>query len=1112
MVTTIMIPASLDDLGAPPDDFTPCSILEHFGENFKTHADFSSKRNKHYWLLFVSPKQGAYSLNVVVVGAQLYCRATCLAAKGCQYEEAAVMGDAATWKEAQEFWGKHCFHRHAKCRLHPQSCNTSACPAHGARVLAGNPVKTELKREASSAPLLVKREVKAEEGEVKAEQQPPSPLPFNRRHGLPQTIARRAPPPSYTPVPDSEGSEDGEMEVFLSATGGVPLFADDTPSPTASPATTRDVSYDPDARATGSTRRSTSPVARSTRRSASTRSPTPLSSASTAAAKGKGKGRSVPRRVEPSASTVSVDDAFYVSATGSIHHSSSQAFADVEAGPVQVVMGWDAAVSYARSCVMSARAGTASGAIREAMEKRSTHLRHISGKLSLAMMSSAAGAPAAIDQSTTRKRVQKTGKKPGKVSWVHGTKEVFFRSHAKDWQTAKRLSQEKVSVFYDDITNLYIQKYGYDMKDDEDLEEDVPDPTDPNAPSTDVLDKEEADRRTAISSSRIGQWYRLNYGDGTEQGKKNMFHDLLSGGQDVVDGMKPGKAQAWQFYSKLYYKECVKKIFEEEWKVQAQRAKDLGQDPPHDVKVRGEVTRHVWEGESPEFQADVNARLQADYDQRVRVWEIGHAEVPSTTKEEMIGALNNAGHYLQPLADGIHARFGMNVVIMLVGLIGDQGGAIGVRSVHAGKTKGLNARAWYEFDRLGYREAEKSIIQFSEKCYSAEECRSRVVDRPGDSGGGSSQAAGQTIAAAGAINTDAGHGQLFPPRPAGTGAPPPQANMPRENGGHGATPGAIPDSTGGTTTPDHDHPRHDPRWRGRTTTPNAITDGAGGTITPNAIPDGNSGGGEEPQGDGVRRTRNTDGAPPEDTGSPPRPVVDEDEDELTGEGAWNRSNKAKWPSELCNAYTAFALGEKWGGDWSMLVKAYMDFEAVCGYQDMGPRIDGKDKLAEMGAWIKSGRKWGSPPKLVNMGKLGQKGSFVDNWWHWWRSLQPPERVWMGGMLSWVDDMIWGKLPRMYGQNGFMQIMICLLWWGQEVHRQARTDSGWASAVGCVEHVLRHFVQENLAQPPPGDEEEAPQCRGAKQKHQLGGGEEDEDGGGKRRTKKSANDGPPAKSR
>jgi hypothetical protein len=208
------------------------------------------------------------------------------------------MGDAVMWKEVQDIWAKHCFHRHAKCRLHPRSCNTSACPAHGARALADNPVKTELKRKGSSAPLLVKREVKAEEGEVNSEQQPPSPLPFNRRRGSSRINVRRAPPPSYTPVPDSEGSEDGERDALLSATGGVPLFADDTPSPTASPATTRDASYDPDAPAAGSTGRSASPVARSTRHSASTRSPAPLSSASTVAAKGKGKGRSVPRRVE----------------------------------------------------------------------------------------------------------------------------------------------------------------------------------------------------------------------------------------------------------------------------------------------------------------------------------------------------------------------------------------------------------------------------------------------------------------------------------------------------------------------------------------------------------------------------------------------------------------------------------------------------------------------------------------------------------------------------------------------------------------------------------------------------------------------------------------------
>jgi hypothetical protein len=63
--------------------------------------------------------------------------------------------------------------------------------------------------------------------------------------------------------------------------------------------------------------------------------------------------------VEPSTSTISVDNTFYVSAKGSIHHLSSQAFADVEVGPVQVVMGWNAAVSYAHRCVMSATAGSA---------------------------------------------------------------------------------------------------------------------------------------------------------------------------------------------------------------------------------------------------------------------------------------------------------------------------------------------------------------------------------------------------------------------------------------------------------------------------------------------------------------------------------------------------------------------------------------------------------------------------------------------------------------------------------------------------------------------------------------------------------------------------------
>jgi hypothetical protein len=55
-------------------------------------------------------------------------------------------------------------------------------------------------------------------------------------------------------------------------------------------------------------------------------------------------------------SAVSVDDAFYVGASGSIHHSSASAFGDVEAGPVQVVFGWEAATRHALEVVQEASA------------------------------------------------------------------------------------------------------------------------------------------------------------------------------------------------------------------------------------------------------------------------------------------------------------------------------------------------------------------------------------------------------------------------------------------------------------------------------------------------------------------------------------------------------------------------------------------------------------------------------------------------------------------------------------------------------------------------------------------------------------------------------------
>ncbi|KAJ7030686.1 hypothetical protein C8F04DRAFT_1263589 [Mycena alexandri] len=325
----------------------------------------------------------------------------------------------------------------------------------------------------------------------------------------------------------------------------------------------------------------------------------------------------------------------------------------------------------------------------------------------------------------TRKRVRRTGKKPGKVSWVHGTKLKFFSTRSEEWMSAQRMGTTQLGTFYDNITNLYIQKYGYDLKDDEDLEVDVEDPTDPNAPDPDKgsLTQEEADRRTKISSTirgRIGSWYRSHYGGGVEQGQKNLFKDLFSAGANI-GAVQPAKMQTWQYYSKLHYDERVKARFEVAWKSEVQRAKDLDLPAPHEVKVRGNVTRQAWEEESAEFKAVVVAAQNKEHAQTLRAWEMGRAEESSHTAEELHATLKNAGLYLQPLADTIRERFSMNVAIMLCGPIGELGGAIGVRSVHSGTTAGLNPKKWYNVDPVGYQNAEASMVRFLEKTFNEEE-------------------------------------------------------------------------------------------------------------------------------------------------------------------------------------------------------------------------------------------------------------------------------------------------------------------------------------------------------------------------------------------------------
>ncbi|KAJ7018782.1 hypothetical protein C8F04DRAFT_976719, partial [Mycena alexandri] len=179
--------------------------------------------------------------------------------------------------------------------------------------------------------------------------------------------------------------------------------------------------------------------------------------------------------------------------------------------------------------------------------------------------------------------------------------------------------------------------------------------------------------------------------------------------------------------------------------------------------------------------------------------------------------------------------------------------------------------------------------------------------------------------------------------------------------------------------------------------------------------------------------------------------------------SWRRGDMHDWPEELRRAHAAFAMGIEWGKEWSELVTRYLEFEGACGYQEDGPRIGGEKKPEEVGKWISRGRKWFSPPRIANVGAVGEMGSYAENWWVWWRSLQPVERVLIEetGMMSFPAKLSWGKLTKLHGRNGFMQVMASLLWWGLAMKGDGE-KTAWLEAVTDVVCILTGVIQSGEA--------------------------------------------------
>ncbi|KAJ7030298.1 hypothetical protein C8F04DRAFT_1264061 [Mycena alexandri] len=634
----------------------------------------------------------------------------------------------------------------------------------------------------------------------------------------------------------------------------------------------------------------------------------------------------------------------------------------------------------------------------------------------------------ATTKPTRQRSRKKPGIKPGKVSWVHGTKEVFFASRADEWKGAEEKGLVFLGRFYTKVTNLYVQKYGIDMDDNDDLTEDVADPTDPDAviPGTQELSQEEAQawsEKHAKIRKRIAAWYGRKY-RAVEERDKELFAGVL-GGIPTNGPAYPRKSQPLHFYSRQYYDDRVKARFDKAWATELARAEALEQEPTAEIKIRNAITREVFQEDSQEFHGELKQAVEKEHT----------AATPIRTAEEIHAALKNAAFYLEPLADGISSKFQMNCSILICGPIGDRGGAIEVRSVHAGTTRGLTAEKWHQYDRMGYDATEKSFIRFTERCFTDAECQERVV-----------AAESTTPGAAGAAAPADG----VPASPGDLGANGSAAHGGDAHGGSGGVHGGVHGSGGGVHGGGDAHGDGDAHGRKAASGGRGDTrggEGEGGGDSGNARGDESHGSDGAPSDrSGADKNRAQDGAGGDGGSSGGDGGSGGDEDGAGGDGGsggnkhggdhavWRPDEEEflrDWSPEARKAFSSFATRKRdFGVDWAECVDLWLKIEQASGFNNEGGKLTTDSRPKEVTEFINKGRHWIMARKISEPGSKDVEGSYAAVWWGWWAAIKAK-----------------GGLALMHGRTGFMLVLAILreVLESGEIVKQKKKDVGAGAA-------------------------------------------------------------------
>ncbi|KAJ7456315.1 hypothetical protein B0H11DRAFT_2244232 [Mycena galericulata] len=332
--------------------------------------------------------------------------------------------------------------------------------------------------------------------------------------------------------------------------------------------------------------------------------------------------------------------------------------------------------------------------------------------------------PRAGTAARRRERAGLAPTKPGKVGWVHGTKLPFFQEHEKAFGTAAEL--KTTSAFYHKIGQLYLDKYGYNTPWDGDLE------TGRMLPTTWTRTKmwivltrtwRMSAQHTSINCEeyKIAVWYNTQYGSVDKKTKTLGFKELFN--KPALNPPAPVKPRVLHFYSRRFYGERIKDRVTARWAAVSRLP-----NPPQPITVRNKVTKEAWLAETAAFKKETEDAMENEHKAALAAYTQAVSGETPNTPEGYNTALNNAAYYLQPFADAVQQRYGMNVSILMCGPIPERGGRIEVRSIHSGTSNGLVPRVWSEYDRGGFDIAQRSLVEFTHQCFTERECRARSLN------------------------------------------------------------------------------------------------------------------------------------------------------------------------------------------------------------------------------------------------------------------------------------------------------------------------------------------------------------------------------------------------